>query len=68
VPDGRLRPCSTKAARVRRGRPMTRRSGAQVGNDQFVDVLRQVSPSGIADWQARPPFPCTRRLAVPAAT
>jgi hypothetical protein len=32
---------------------MTSRAWAQVGNDQFVDVLRQVSPAGIADWQAR---------------
>jgi len=44
------------AALVRRGRPVTSRAGAQVGNDQFVDVLRQVSPAGIADWQARPHF------------
>lgn len=26
----------------------------QVGNEQFEDVLRQASPAGIADWQARP--------------
>jgi len=33
---------------------MTSRAWAQVGNDQFVDVLRQeASPAGIADWQAR---------------
>ena len=25
----------------------------QIGNSQFEDVLRQVSPSGIADWQVR---------------
>lgn len=38
-----------------RNQPCDRR---QIGNSQFEDVLRQVSPSGIADWQV-----CCRVLA-----
>ena len=36
----------------------------QIGNSQFEDVLQQVSPSGIADWQVGCRF--LARLSCPA--